>query len=126
MTDDRISAVKTASTISFLAGLWLFISPWVYRASSLPNAWNSWIVGAVIATLAALRMGSPLAARGASVVNMLLGIWTFASPWIFRYTGDTGRFVNSLCVGAIVFILGAYGSSVGRTTTSFEPPPLRS
>ena len=124
MTDDRVSAIKTASVISFLAGLWLFISPWVYRATSMPNAWNSWIVGAVIATLAATRMGNPFAARGASIINMLLGIWTFASPWIFGYTGDTGRFVNSLCVGAIVFILGAYGSSVGRTT--FESPPLRS
>lgn len=125
MTDDRVSAIRTASTINFLAGLWLFISPWVYRASSLPNAWNSWIVGIVIATLAAVRMGNPFAARGASVINMLLGIWTFASPWIFGYTGDTGRFINSLCIGAIVFILGAYGSSVGRTMT-FEPPPLRS
>lgn len=124
MTDDRVSAIRTASTISFLAGLWLFISPWVYRAYSIPSAWNSWIVGIVIAILAATRMGNPLAARGASVVNMLLGIWTFISPWIFGYTGDAGRFVNSLCVGAIVFILGAYGSSVGRT--SFEPPPLRS
>ena len=125
MTEDRVSAIRTASTINFLAGLWLFISPWVYRASSLPNAWNSWIVGIVIATLAAVRMGNPFAARGGSVINMLLGIWTFASPWIFGYTGDTGRFINSLCIGAIVFILGAYGSSVGRTMT-LEPPPLRS
>ncbi|HLH43200.1 MAG TPA: SPW repeat protein [Bryobacteraceae bacterium] len=126
MTDDRVSAIRTASTINFLAGLWLFVSPWVYRASSIPNAWNSWIVGIVIAILAAVGMENPFAARGASVFNMLLGIWTFASPWIFRYTGDTGRFINSLCVGAIVFILGAYGSSAGRTTTFEHTPPLRS
>jgi hypothetical protein len=124
MRDDRVSPIRTASFISFLAGLWLFISWWgFWRTSLMRPALNSLIVGAAIA-IGGAAMGNPFVARGASIVNMLLGIWTFASPWIFGYTGDTGRFVNSLCVGAIVFILGAYGSSVGWTT--FEPPPLRS
>ena len=121
MTTRDISAVKTASTISLLAGIWLFISPWVYGAYATPNAWNSWMVGVLIMLFAAIRMRSP-EARGASVVSLLLGIWTFASPWIL-YPGNAGRFVNSMCVGALVFILGAYASSIGRTTTA--PPPLR-
>ena len=122
MTNRDIAAIKTASTISLLAGIWLFISPWVYGAYATPNVWNSWIVGYCIMLFGAVRMGSP-EVRGASVVSLLLGIWTFASPWIFRYPGNAGRFVNSMCVGALVFILGAYASSVGRTTTA--PPPLR-
>ena len=122
MINRDISAVKTASTISLLAGIWLFISPWVYGAYATPNVWNSWIVGVLIMLFAAIRMWSP-EARGASVVSLLLGIWTLASPWIFRYAGNAGRFVNSVAVGAIVFTLGTYASSVGRTTTA--PPPLR-
>jgi hypothetical protein len=41
--------------------------------------------------------------------------------------------VNSMCAGALVFILGAYASSMGRTTNPKKtlntgepaPPPLR-
>lgn len=106
--------------INLVAGLWLFVSPWVYRAHSAPNAWNSWIVGALIVSFAATRISNPFHSRGASVINVVLGAWTFASPWIYRYTGDTHRFFNSLCVGIVVFILGVVGQSMGRTVSA--PP----
>jgi len=121
-TSDQVSAVKTAATINLLAGIWLFLSPWVYRGSSESSAWNSWIIGAIIVALAATRIANPLGARLASIVNMLLGIWTLASVWVFRDVGNIRRFVTSLCVGAIVFSLGAFESSMGRTTTA---PPAR-
>jgi len=123
MASDNMATVKTAATLNLLAGIWLFISPWVYWVSSSPTAWNSWIVGAVIVLLAAIRISNPVGARNVSLGNLILGIWTFASPWIYGFTGETRRFVNSLCVGAIVFILAAIGSSMGRTTTL--PPPVR-
>ncbi|MGH7973212.1 MAG: SPW repeat protein [Limisphaerales bacterium] len=127
MRDDHVSAIKTGATLNLLAGIWLFVSPWVYRIHSNPDSWNSWIVGAIIAILAAIRIGNPLETRGVSIVNLILGIWTFASPWIYGYTGYSGRFANSLIVGVIVFALGVWLSSMGRTTTtmSTEPPPLR-
>lgn len=106
----NVAAVKTTATINLLAGIWLFISPWVYGAYSVPSAWNSWIVGALIAIFAGSRIYNP-SMRGLSIANLLLGAWTFASPWIYGYTGDSGRFVNSLCVGVIVFVLGMYGTS---------------
>ena len=118
-----MAAVKTAATINLLAGIWLFISPWVYRSYAASYAWNSWIIGALIVVFAASRLNN-LTTRGLSVVNLVLGAWTFASPWIYGYTGDTRRFVNSLCVGVVVFVLSIYGSSVemGHPTA---PPPLR-
>ena len=93
------------SVIALLAGLWLFISPWVYGAYHVPNAWNSWIVGAIIAIFAAFRLGYPVNTQWMSWINALLGIWTFISPWIYGYSGDQGRFINSLCVGVIVFLV---------------------
>ena len=122
MTSENIGTVKTTATLNLLAGIWLFASPWVYAVSSLRNAWNGWIVGALIVLFAAIRVSSPVNARGVSIVNMVLGIWTFLSPWMFGYAHG-GRFVNSLIVGGIVFILGAIGSTIGRTTTL--PPPVR-
>ena len=122
--ENTVSTMKATATIDILAGIWLFISPWVYKAySSSPSTWNSWIVGALIVLFGAILVSNPMNARGASIVNMLLGIWTFASPWIYHYTNYTGRFVNSLCIGVIVFVLGTVGSSMGRSMTS--PPPVR-
>ena len=118
-----IKTIKTIATINILAGIWLFVSPCVYRAYTIPNAWNNWIVGAVIVIAAAIRF-SDLSARGASVVNLILGAWTFVSPWVYGYTTDTGRFVNSLCVGVIVFVLGVVGSYQGMGRTHGAPPPL--
>lgn len=123
--DSSDSGVKTAATISLLAGAWLFVSPWIYRAESMHNAWNSWIVGALIVILAAVRISNPLSTRGISVINMLLGAWVFASPWIYGYMHTRDRLFNSLCVGAVVFIASAIGSSMGHTHTTVAPPPLR-
>jgi hypothetical protein len=105
MTPTNTSSARTngASIIALLAGIWFFISPWIYAAGSAPNAWNNWIAGILIVLFAGMRMSYPDSVA-ASVINVLLGIWAFASPWIYGYVGNQGRFVNSLCVGVIVFI----------------------
>jgi hypothetical protein len=110
-------AVKLASGLNFLIGVWLFVSPWVYGAYTNPDAWNSWIVGAVIAILAAIRFNNVRGLPIFSWVNVILGAWTFASPWIYGYIGNTGRFVNSLCVGVVVFILALTAWSAKPRTT---------
>jgi SPW repeat len=112
--------VKAASSISMLAAIWLFVSPWIYGAYHVHDAWNSWIVGFAIVVFAAIRLGNPLSMAWLSWVNSLLGIWTFASPWIFGYTRSTGRFVNSLCVGLIVFIAAMRSA----TSTPHHGTPL--
>jgi hypothetical protein len=119
--EESKTAVKTTASINLLAGLWFFVSPWVYAFYALPTAWNSWIIGAMIVVFAAIRLYSPMT-RGASVVNLLLGGLTFLSPWIYGYTGDTRRFGNSLCVGVVVFVLSIFGSSVGM---GHPTPPQR-
>lgn len=103
MTNVSTRSARPASVITLLAGVWLFVSPWVYGAYITQNAWNSWIVGALIFIFAATRLNQ-INSAGLSWLNAILGIWVFASPWIFGYTGNTNRFVNSLCVGIVVFI----------------------
>lgn len=91
-----------ASLIALLAGLWLFFSPWIYGAYGTPNAWNSWVTGALIFIFGVIRINRPTA-TGLSWLNAALGIWTFVSPWIVGYNEHPGRLVNSLLVGLIVF-----------------------
>ena len=97
--------IRMAAGVNFVLGLWLFVSQWVYGSYTNPNSWNSWIVGAIIAIFAAIRFNNAGGLPIFSWVNVLLGAWTFASPWIFGYTGNTGRFINSLCVGVVVFVV---------------------
>jgi hypothetical protein len=48
----------------------------------------------------------------------VLGIWAFFSPWIYGYVGNEHRFINSLCVGVIVFVLSiASATMAGRLKT---------
>ncbi len=111
-SNTRLNGVRTASTIVLLAGIWFFVSPWVYGAYMHPNAWNSWIVGAVMFILGCTRVARPAYTTALSWCNTVLGIWAFFSPWIYGYTGDEGRFINSLCVGVIVFVLSIASATI--------------
>jgi hypothetical protein len=99
--------------------MWLFASPWIfagnYGAYGNSSAWNSWIVGALIVVFARMRMNQPAATR-LSWFNSMLGIWIVISPWIYGYTGNgnTGRFVNSLVVGFIIFCAALAGANSER------------
>lgn len=104
---------RGASLIAVLAGLWLFVSPWVYGAYGTANAWNSWIVGALIFLFALMRRHRP-AATGLSWLNSVLGIWTFVSPWVYGYTGHPGHLINSLFVGVAVFCASVVGANSER------------
>jgi hypothetical protein len=53
---------------------------------------------------------------------MVLGIWAFFSPWIYGYVFNSGRFINSLCVGVIVFVLSIAAATMSRRTLV---PPAR-
>ncbi len=107
----QLQTMKVASTIALLAGLWYFISPWVYGAYSVANSWNNWIIGAMVVILAGIRLGSPLRTAALSWVNCALGIWAFVSPWIYKYTMDHGRFINSLAVGVILFVAAMWSAT---------------
>ena len=102
--ESKHTGASIASTISLLVGIWFFISPWVYGTFGDVNSWNSWIVGAAVVILAAIRLSMPMRTVGLSWVNCALGVWAFISPWVYSYTMERGRFINSLCVGVILFI----------------------
>jgi len=113
--ESKHTGTMVASTICLLAGIWFFISPWVYGTSGDANSWNSWIVGAVVVILSAIRLSAPMTTAGLSWVNCILGVWAFISPWVYGYTLEHGRFINSLCVGVILFI-----AAISATTTTHD------
>ncbi len=48
---------------------------------------------------------APNQVRVASGLNVLLGLWMIASPWIFAYSLMTGALWSSVIVGVVVAIL---------------------
>lgn len=117
-----VNASKATSTICLLAGVWLFISPWVYGAFTNATAWNCWIVGGFMILFAIIRIARPAYSTVLSWCNMILGIWTFFSPWIYGYVNtNTGRLVNSLCVGVIVFVFSLASARLGVKRPAVAP-----
>jgi hypothetical protein len=104
---------RGASITALFAGLWLFLSPWIYGAYGSSGGWNNWIVGALIFLLGLMRMNRP-AATGLSWLNAALAVWTFVSPWVCRYSGNTGLMLSSLFVGLIVFCAALAGANSER------------
>lgn len=99
----KLGGIRTASVICLLAGIWLFVSPWVYGAYDHGSAFNAWFVGAAIFLIGCLRTSRPAYSTGWSWVNAVLGVWIICSPWVYGYVAtNTDRFINSLCVGVVV------------------------
>lgn len=120
-----LALAKAASTICLLAGIWLFVSPWVYGAYTRGNAWNCWFVGGLIILFSITRILRPAYSMALSWCNIVLGLWTFFSPWTFGYVAtNTGRFINSLCVGVIVVVFSII--SLRAAWNRNAPPAERS
>ena len=104
-TGTGLSTAKAASTICLLAGIWLFVSPWVYGAYANGNAWNSWVVGGFMILFGIIRIVRPAYSTVLSWCNLILGFWTFFSPWLYGYAAtNSARFINSICIGGIVAV----------------------
>jgi hypothetical protein len=94
--------------VNLLLGLWLIASPWIYGVfgGGVPAAWNSIVVGILIALVAAARLGSDRASgEPLSWINVVLGAWMIASPFIYGYAQAGPFTANSIVVGVIVLFL---------------------
>jgi hypothetical protein len=117
------NASKSASSIALLAGMWFFASPWVYGAYPLESSWNNWIIGSVITFLAVARLSTAdlKRTRWISGINCQIAIWIFVSPLVFHYADSTGRLVNSLCVGVILFVVAMFSALAAPKTNTLTP-----
>jgi BON domain-containing protein/SPW repeat-containing protein len=110
------------SGVSMLAGLWLIVSAFLFGGfgNSSGGAWNSLIVGIVIATLAAGRAYQPDIGAGLSWINAILGAWMIAAPFVYDYTFNQARTWNSIIVGFIIVIFAiASATTAGAAATTY-------
>jgi|GEM_PF-181240 len=109
----RWRAARWQDWINLLLGLWIFISPWIFRMTFAPKAtiWDGWVTGAVIALAASWAIMQPRA-LWAELITLIAGAWLFISPWVLGITtgshSNTGAAWDYWIVGAVVFVLSAW------------------
>jgi hypothetical protein len=115
---EREMMVRLGSGISLLVGLWLI---WVNFLVGLPGTvdapWNHGITGLVVALIAGFRLARPAQFVALSWMNMVLGIWLIASPFVFGYAGVFEIVRNDVIAGIV--LIAASGLS------AFSSPPAR-
>jgi len=89
--------------IAVAAGVWFIMSPAAFGQIAWDTGlWNNAVVGTlvVIAGVAGIVWG-----RCFSPTRWIIGAfgaWIAISPWIFGYTDDLDRLLNTLGVGAVL------------------------
>ena len=94
--------------VDMVLGVWLVVSPWVLGFSdSDPVATrNALIVGIAIAALSAITFLAYSVIE--EWVDVILGLWLIASPWILSGTGNGAVVADFAIVGALVAGLSGY------------------
>jgi hypothetical protein len=116
--DDVRKTVSTLSGVNIIAGIWLFISPFILGFSGVGTAlWNALIIGVAITIMALVRVTNPLQYEGVSWMNFVLGIWLVISPFILAYSWVGVALWNSIIVGAIVLVLAAISAKTTADTS---------
>jgi len=93
---------------TLVAGIWFAIAPWILGHGESKDAvlYNAVIVGFAIALFSAGALTKP--ETWEEVVDVLIGIWAVASPWVIGYSGMRDLTVNAVVVGLIVAVLALW------------------
>lgn len=76
--------------VTMATGVLFFISPIVFGETSATVATGSAYVLGILLFLSGLLAAAMREARGIEVVPAILGVVTFASPWVLGFAGVTG------------------------------------
>lgn len=105
--------------VNIVAGFGLLLSPWLLGcAAETYAAWNAWVVGTVIAVIAAAALYAFYEAE--EWVNLVAGIWTVAAPWVLGFSAVTAAMWVHVVAGIVVAVLAA--GNIWFSHTAHCPP----
>lgn len=98
--------------VTIIAGVALFLAPFVFGYSGNPAAlWTSLVMGVVIAVLGYLKAYKWAAG---------MGVVTFVAPWILGFSGIGAALWSCLIVGGLVAILAGYSGFLAEDSGSVQ------
>lgn len=107
--------------IIIILGLWLIASTWELRFAHMSlESWNCYAVGTALVALSATALSSPSAKK--ETLNMVLGLWLMASPWVLETHHHASATANTFIVGLIVFVVAAIASRQAATKNEVGSP----
>lgn len=87
--------------LSAAVGVWLMSAPAVLRTTATAAA-SDQVVGALVVTWSVIAFGE--VARPARFLNLLMGLWLVAAPWLLSGATGASRW-NDLAAGALLIAL---------------------
>jgi len=101
---DRSNA-KLCDVANLILGVFLLISPWIFKFEPGHLSQNAVITGIVIAVLAIAALAA--FAVWEEWLNLIVGIWAVISPWVLGFQNNQTATTVHVIVGALVAILAA-------------------
>jgi SPW repeat len=100
------SNAKLCDIANLVLGAFLFFSPYIFGFSTGKPWTNAMMCGLVIVVLsiAALAMFEVWE----EWLNLIVGLWVFASPWVLGFTATVAALNVHLVVGFLVAALAAF------------------
>ncbi len=101
---DRSNA-KLCDVANLILGVFLLISPWIFKFEPGHLTQNAMITGIVMAVLAIAALAA--FAVWEEWLNLIVGLWAIISPWVVGFqTNHTATTVHVI-VGVLVAVLAA-------------------
>lgn len=107
-------ALAVVHALTFLAGLWLVLSPFQldqrFSGSGFNGYWNDVLVGFVVLVSGGAQLVAPATARVWRPVLPLAGAWLLVAPIVLGYNSGTpapATTTSDVSVGAVVLVLWA-------------------
>ena len=101
------------NSLCMLAGLWLWISPFVlhFKLGSDASS-NANVVGIFIGALSMMAIATPQVWE--EWTKVILGLWLLASPWLLGFSHQTVAAANIMIVGLAVVVLSLWSLARGN------------
>ncbi len=109
--------MRWASWINFILGLWLIVSPFALKYSTVAGAVPEDVILGILIAVFSLWMAASLEApAGPAWLVVLFGIWVIIAPFVLGYSHQMGSAVaNDVIVGIVVLVLALVRAvGVGR------------
>ncbi len=104
--------VKTASMLSVLFAIWLFVSPYVmgFAGVSIAAMWVVIIASIAVFALSLLRFIDPGVGSVVSWINAVIGLALIAFPFVWSLVGTPAILWDFVIVGIAFIVFNAWAA----------------
>ncbi|HUH48537.1 MAG TPA: SPW repeat protein [Mycoplana sp.] len=102
-----MSGRRGQDLVTLLLAACLFLSPWVigFVTDATPS-WNAWIAGIVLGAFAIMTLSA--FAEWEEWVNVVVGLWLIASPWLLGFMANTNAMWTHVILGICTAAVSAW------------------